>query len=235
MSDTFVSARSVFSSGAAPEFRAVTSGDRRESSEPQYGTEGRRRTQNGVMADRAQDNASSAGVVQLDIASLYEQYGHHVYKRCLYFLRAPQAAEDAMHEVFIRALENQDGFRGASSPLTWIVRIATNYCLNQLRSERAGWRERFRRSVLAEDSHTVIDVDRLETSQLVRSLLCGMKPEIAEAAVYYYVDEMSQADAAVAAHCSIPTLRKRLREFVKRARKTLVGVDPDVVFERELP
>ena len=82
-----------------------------------------------------------------DIRELYETYGRSVYRRCQYLLRNDEDAHDALHEVFIKVVERYDTFRGESSPLTWLVRIATNHCLNLLRSRRAKWRDRLQQTV----------------------------------------------------------------------------------------
>ena len=52
----------------------------------------------------------------------------------------------------------------------------------------------------------------------VRSLLAHFDPQTQEAAVCYFVDEMSQEDVATRVGLSVPTLRKRLRAFLDRAR-----------------
>jgi RNA polymerase sigma factor (sigma-70 family) len=80
---------------------------------------------------------------------LYTKYGGSVMGRCRYLLKDATKAEDAMHDVFARALTHGDDFRAEASPLTWLMKIATNHCLNQLRSERAGWRQWFERDAAA--------------------------------------------------------------------------------------
>ena len=68
-------------------------------------------------------------------------------------------------------------------------------------------------------------LDRAERNELLRAVLERADPKARAAAVYYFVDEMSQEQAAKAAGCSVPTLRKRLRLFIKSARKVLRGID----------
>jgi len=79
------------------------------------------------------------------LAELYEKHGPAVYARCRYLLRDDEAAKDALQEVFARALRALNEFRAAASPTTWILRIATHHCLNELRSRRAAWREQLAR------------------------------------------------------------------------------------------
>jgi DNA-directed RNA polymerase specialized sigma24 family protein len=66
---------------------------------------------------------------------------------------------------------------------------------------------------------------------LVRVLLGAAGQEAQEVAVLYYVDEMTQAEIAEALGRSLPTVRKRLREFLRAARSALADALPGV----ELP
>jgi RNA polymerase sigma-70 factor, ECF subfamily len=45
-------------------------------------------------------------------------------------LSDPQKAEDATHDVFLKAFRKMDQFRGESSWRTWLYRIAINHCRN---------------------------------------------------------------------------------------------------------
>ncbi len=165
-----------------------------------------------------------------DVQELYRRYGRAVYRRCRYFLRNEDDALDAMHEVFLKIVERYGEFRGDASLLTWSIRIATNHCLNVLRSQRAGWRERFHRTAVQEADLSQPDGRHLWKSDLIREVLSRVPADVQAAAVYYFVDEMTQDEAAVAVGCSVPTLRKKLRRFIDVARKHIRAEDADVVF-----
>ena len=49
----------------------------------------------------------------------------------------PADAEDLLQEVFLAAHRKLDGFRGESALGTWLYRLATNHCLDYLRSRAA--------------------------------------------------------------------------------------------------
>ena len=85
-----------------------------------------------------------------ELRELYQRYGASVFHRCAYLLRDRSQAEDAMQDVFAKALQHYAGFRAEASPLTWLMKIATHHCLNLIRSERAGWRGRYEREVRAQ-------------------------------------------------------------------------------------
>ncbi|MFO1475032.1 MAG: RNA polymerase sigma factor [Verrucomicrobiota bacterium] len=63
-------------------------------------------------------------------AGLYEQHCRAIFYLCLRFLGDPQKAEDATHDVFLKAYRKMDQFRGEASWRTWLYRIAINHCRN---------------------------------------------------------------------------------------------------------
>ncbi len=158
------------------------------------------------------------------VRELYERYGHHVYGRCVYLLRDADEARDAMQEVFVKVLGAIDEFRKEASPATWIIRIATNHCLNLNRSRKAAWRERFVREQKARPGLDE-SADGVEKRQLVLSLLDGHDAETQAVAVHYFVDEMTQEEIAAAVGRSLPTVRKRLQAFLESARAALAAQD----------
>jgi RNA polymerase sigma factor (sigma-70 family) len=159
------------------------------------------------------------------LEKLYETHAAAVLARCRYLLRDDESARDAAQEVFVRALRALPEFRAAASPVAWIMRVATHHCLNELRSQRALWRGQLRQ--LAEDrSHAATNIDRRE---LLRALLSVAPSEAQEIAVLYYVDEMTQAEIGEVMRLSLPTVRKRLRKFLKSARGALTQAFPGMV------
>ena len=65
--------------------------------------------------------------------------------------------------------------------------------------------------------------------ELVRMLLAAAPEEAQEVAVMYFVDELTQAEIAQELSRSLPTVRKRLREFLECARAALKEALPDVM------
>lgn len=56
-----------------------------------------------------------------------------VYAFCARMLSDRDEALDAAQEVFLSAYRNLDRFRGEAALSTWLLRIATNQCLNRIR------------------------------------------------------------------------------------------------------
>lgn len=152
------------------------------------------------------------------LAELYGKYGSSVYARCHYLLQDRAKSEDAMQDVFAKALVNLAGFRAEASPLTWLTTIATNHCLNLLRADRAGWRREYEdeeraRVALVEQAGATSGPRLFENRQAVRRLLEEVDPETQAAAIHYFVDEMTLEEVAAAIGRSVPTVRKRLEAF----------------------
>lgn len=63
-------------------------------------------------------------------ADIYNEHSRAIYYLALRFLGDPQKAEDATHDVFLKAYRKMDSFRGESSWRTWLYRITINHCRN---------------------------------------------------------------------------------------------------------
>lgn len=156
------------------------------------------------------------------LEALYDRYGYVVYRRCLFLLQSEADAWDAVQEVFLRARDGLATFEGRASHRTWLDTIATRHCLNVLRARRV----RLGRGNVPPEALDLEDLypeadPGAERALLVRHLLERFDPQVQEAALFYFVDEMSQEDVAARVGLSVPTLRKRLRTFVDSARKLL--------------
>ncbi len=62
-------------------------------------------------------------------------YQDLVYRQAYWILGEEEAAEDAAQEAFYRAFQKIHTFKG-SSFRAWILRIATNHCLDQIRKSK---------------------------------------------------------------------------------------------------
>jgi RNA polymerase sigma factor (sigma-70 family) len=154
----------------------------------------------------------AAGDARAQLRELYEKYGASVYGRCSYVLRDRNLAEDAMQDVFAKALTHYESFRAEASPLTWLIKIATHHCLNILRAQRAGWHARFEREARARNA-TDPGPQVFEMRELVTRMLSLVDQETQAVAIHYHVDEMTLEEVAALLGRSVPTVRKRLSDF----------------------
>ena len=69
------------------------------------------------------------------IARLIDEHGSKVYSLALRFCGDAQNAADVVQETFLGAYKSWSGFRGESSPSTWLYRIASRACKRFHRTE----------------------------------------------------------------------------------------------------
>jgi RNA polymerase sigma-70 factor (ECF subfamily) len=65
-----------------------------------------------------------------EFSALYETHSRAVYYLALRYLGDPTRAEDATHDVFLKAYRKWNEFRHESSARTWLYRITINHCQN---------------------------------------------------------------------------------------------------------
>jgi RNA polymerase sigma-70 factor (ECF subfamily) len=167
------------------------------------------------------------------LEELYRRHAAAVYARCRYLLRDMDAARDATQDVFVKVLRAGAELEAAGSPTAFLLRMATNHCLNVLRASRAAWKDELARLGRERTTRGI----QPDARELVRTLLGAAPAEAQEVAVLYFVDELTQAEIAAETGRSLPTVRKRLREFLSAARGALAEALPDLVLPdpEELP
>jgi RNA polymerase sigma-70 factor (ECF subfamily) len=93
---------------------------------------------NEPLAEQQCPDQPQAGWTSPEFADLYAEHSRAIFYLALRFLGDPQKAEDATHDVFLKAFRKMDQFRGEASWRTWLYRIAINHCRNLQQS----WNER---------------------------------------------------------------------------------------------
>jgi RNA polymerase sigma-70 factor (ECF subfamily) len=71
--------------------------------------------------------------IEWDFEEIYREHHPKVLNLCSYLLSSREAGEDAAHEVFLRVQKKINLYNPAYSLSTWILKIASNYCLDILR------------------------------------------------------------------------------------------------------
>ncbi|HET7625755.1 MAG TPA: RNA polymerase sigma factor [Verrucomicrobiae bacterium] len=82
------------------------------------------------MPERETADEAGNGLEPSAFADLYTEHSRPVYYLALRLLGDPEKAQDATHDVFLKAFRKMDQFRGEASWRTWIYRIAINHCRN---------------------------------------------------------------------------------------------------------
>lgn len=157
-------------------------------------------------------------------------YQNKVYALAYRYMSNEEDAYDMSQETFIKAYRSLKSFKGDSSFGTWIFRITTNVCLDEIRRRK-------RRVVpfsLDEPLATLdgeevekeipdssLSADRIyeqkEFNQYIQKKLDEMKPEHKTAIILRDVMELSYEEIASVLDCSIGTVKSR----ISRARVIL--------------
>jgi RNA polymerase sigma-70 factor (ECF subfamily) len=87
---------------------------------------------------------------------LVRAYDQSVLRLAMNLLRSPEDAQDVYQEAFLRVYRNINNFRFDCSFHTWLYRIVTNLCLDQMRRRKV---RREEPTVIATTEGTVDRVD----------------------------------------------------------------------------
>jgi RNA polymerase sigma-70 factor (ECF subfamily) len=83
-----------------------------------------------LLVEQRAPNQPLPGLAAEALAELYQAHSREIYYLTLRLLGDASKAEDATHDVFLKAYRKWDTFRGESSARTWLYRIAINHCYN---------------------------------------------------------------------------------------------------------
>jgi RNA polymerase sigma-70 factor, ECF subfamily len=145
---------------------------------------------------------------ELDVGALSRRYGAMVLRRCRQLLRNDDEAMDACQDVFMRLVESR-GRLDARYPSSLLYRMATNVCLNRIRTSS--------RRPEAPYDERVLAIARLEEpggvsqARLLLDWLFARHPESTRTmAVLHYVDGLTLEQVAAESGFSVSGVRKRL-------------------------
>lgn len=147
--------------------------------------------------------------MSFDVAAHYQTYGPMVLRRCRSLLRSEDAAVDALHDVFVQLLRHREEL-APERPASLLLRIATNVCLNRLRStRRQPWDAVDARALAIAGAVEPEDswIARLHLGSALRAELRSTRLM----AVLHHVDGLTLEEVADEVGLSVSGVRKRLR------------------------
>ncbi len=144
-------------------------------------------------------------------AELIDRYKVAVYNLCARMLHDQTEAEDAAQEVFVRAYTQLHSYQPGRRFSTWILSIASHYCIDMLRRRKpvvdletiAFWKQ----SDLPEPEERALTG---ETRDEVRELLTTLPEKYRGVTVLRYWQDLSYDEIAEATGLSVATVKTRL-------------------------
>jgi len=138
-------------------------------------------------------------------------------------------ANDLAQEAFLRAFTAIKNFRGEASFLTWMCRIATNICRDELRKRHRISMESLDERITLEDGEVSKQFaspdpgpaevyEKKELQEKVQALINTLSPEFRLALVLRDIQGFSYEEIAKELECSLGTVKSRInraRNFLK--------------------
>jgi RNA polymerase sigma-70 factor (ECF subfamily) len=149
------------------------------------------------------------------LEELYVSHGPAVLRRARQLLGDEAEAQEVLHDVFTSLLQDPEQFGGMSSAMTFLYRMTTNAALGRLRRRRTHDRllaanQRGREEPTYPSPEVLVEL---------RAWLLSLPDELAQLAIYYHMDEMTQEELANVLGCSRQWVGKLLQQLQAREQK----------------
>ena len=157
------------------------------------------------------------------IAALYDRYGRLVFSMALRVVQDRGAAEEITQDVFMRCWRNLDRYQpGQGSLVSWLLSIAHNRAIDELRSRRG---KNARREVSEDVIQPQISLDPGFDEALLRGeiqqALTGLPPAQRDVIELIFWGGMTRREVADRLHLPLGTVHTRLRLGMDKLRDAL--------------
>ncbi len=168
---------------------------------------------------------------------LYEEYKIPLLNFIYRFCQDRRVAEELSHEVFLRVYKSVSIYRPEAKFSTWIYRIATNICLNELRSGKYQYEidssfldksENGKTPLIFEDSAQARVDDNMEATErhmVVRQIISQIPKKQRLALLFSIYQQLSYREIGDRIGCSegaVKSMIHRSKQFIKRKLKKLI-------------
>jgi len=169
--------------------------------------------------------------------SLVQKYQRQVYNLSYRMLNSAEDAGDMVQETFIRAFGALASFRQDASFLTWLYKIASNLCIDHLRSRKSkgalsldveleeGREPAADRSCSPEDAAV-----RGAVSEIVQKAVMNLPERYRIVVVMRHLQGMSVEEIANQLELPSGTVKTHLfraREMLRERLRTVLDMEPD--------
>ena len=176
--------------------------------------------------------ASAQGGNPAAFEELVSRYQSRILRLTYMITRNREDSEDGTQEAFLKAFTHLRGFRGNSRFYTWLVRIAINEALLQLR-RRCPRRISLDEPIESDSGLVPRELEdwrpnpeeefaRAEIGNILDDLLDQLKPKYGIVLVLRDLEELSIRETASALGLSVPSVKTRLLRARLRLKKELI-------------
>lgn len=158
-------------------------------------------------------------------------YQDRIFSQALWMLNDEAAAEDAAQETFLQAYRKLHTFRGDSFR-AWILKITTNYCLDQI---RAGKRHPAQPIDPVNDDGEEIEpswikdagdsperlVERCEVGAAIAQAVQTLSPEYRAVVILIDLQQVDYVEASAILRVPLGTIKSRLARGREKLRESL--------------
>ena len=167
---------------------------------------------------------------QPDFSDVYDEHYRRVLNLCRYLLKSEEAAEDAAHEVFVKVNKRLDSYDPALPLSNWLLKIASNHCLDILRRrgrERRvfGWESEDLPEARASGPGPLAQLLEDERGGRVRQALDRLPDKYRLPLVLTYFNEFSYEEVGEALGLGRNTVATLLYRGKQRLRTELLAVE----------
>lgn len=186
----------------------------------------------GVLIDRARRGDTAA------FEALVRRYDRPVLRLALRLAGSGEEARDVYQETFLKAFQSLPRFRGECAFKTWLLRIATNLCLDRLRRAEPRHGARGRGNGADRDGKVPDPADersdfnparalpRTEIRRRVETALAGLTPRERLVLEMRHMQGERLAAVARVLETTEETVRNCLYRAHRRLREVLVDLAP---------
>jgi len=153
---------------------------------------------------------------------LMKNHQEEVYRVAYSFTRNVDCALDVSQNVFLKAYENLNSFKGASTFKTWLLRISWNESMNWIKKNK---KHQMHREVedleIGSDQITDREVESREDKVMLLRGLFNLNTRYRLAVVLRYFENYSISDIAVILNCSEGVVKNMLFRSLQKMKQLL--------------
>src|ERR1051326_153839 len=163
---------------------------------------------------------------------LVNRYSRKIFRLAKHITQNDEDAEDVLQETFPKAFEHLGNFQGQSKFYTWIVRIAGNESLMQLRKRKSDrsvpldgpvdtGEDTVVREIAVWDEDPEKQYSQEELAKILDDAVQSLRPPFRTVFVLRDIEELSTEETAEALGISVPAVKSRLLRARLQLRERL--------------